>query len=543
MKKMKAILALVLVAALVCALFAACAKDTTTPTGTDKPATTEPAKTDTPAKTDEPAKTEEPEKTDEPEEPEEPETYDPEDYTDIKMFYFDLRMVGADHGERINKAINDYIGPKYGLQVGITYFNVGDWLQKVQLSISGGEQVDVLPLCVGNGLTTMLNNKMLIDIAPYMAEEGQETLELMKNYIPTYMRGDALYGIPTYRGYCTNSYIIMRKDILEELGMVELAENMQGWSDYETILGAVADKYTAETGLWALSKGPARSCTPGYLWNGDKFTDRVQWDSIGDGYGQVYTDPEGNVSWVLEDPRFTAKLEMVKRWRDNGWIWPDSSLNDTHGDELIKQGVSFSDMDGSEYGVEAVKSANCGHPLICFMYGPGWIMTSTLHSWGIGVPVTAEEPEMGCRFINALYTDDYLMNLLTRGEEGVDFNVVNGEVVYKEESHYYEADFLIGNNTLLYPLEGQGADYFDQIKKINDEAHISEYLGFVLNTADMTDMIANISAVYDQYSGDLYCGNYTPELFAEYKGKLETAGVHDYLDEIQRQVTAWKNEQ
>ncbi|MBO6055333.1 MAG: DUF3502 domain-containing protein, partial [Oscillospiraceae bacterium] len=100
-------------------------------------------------------------------------------------------------------------------------------------------------------------------------------------------------------------------------------------------------------------------------------------------------------------------------------------------------------------------------------------------------------------------------------------------------------DFILGNNTLLVPLEGQGADYFDQIKKINDEAHISEYLGFAVNTAPLVDLSANLSAVNDQYTADLFTGGYTPELFAEYKSKLETAGVQDYLAEIQNQLSAW----
>jgi putative aldouronate transport system substrate-binding protein len=134
------------------------------------------------------------------------------------------------------------------------------------------------------------------------------------------------------------------------------------------------------------------------------------------------------------------------------------------------------------------------------------------------------------------------MNLITRGQEGVDYRLVDGECVYDlaETGHYYyEADFLIGNNLLTHPVQGQGADYFKEIKAINDAATISPYLGFVFDTTGLDLTIANLTAVGDQYSADLGSGNYTPELFAECKAKYEAAGVHDYIAETQKQLDAW----
>ena len=170
------------------------------------------------------------------------------------------------------------------------------------------------------------------------------------------------------------------------------------------------------------------------------------------------------------------------------------------------------------------------------------IMTSTLTSWGIGVPTTADEPEGACKMINILYTDEYVMNLITRGQEDVDYRLVDNQCVYDlaETGHYYyEADFLIGNNLLTHPVDGQGADYFEQIKAINEAAHVSEYLGFVFDNGELQNLIANITAVSDQYSKDLACGNYTPEKLAEAKAKYEAGGVRDYLAEIQKQLDAW----
>ncbi len=532
MKKCKVILALILVAALCLALFAACSKPDTNPTKTD-----EPAKTDTaPAKTDTT-----PAKADTPDESEEEKTYSEDEYTDLVMNFFDLRMCAADNSQHIVDAINEYIGPKYGLQVSITYYTISDWMTKVQLAIGSGERIDVCELGFGNGVGTLYTNTMIMDITDYAAEYAPEAMELMGAYLDAYKYNGRLYGIPTNRGLCTNSYVIMRKDILEEVGMLEQGQKLHSWSGFEEILKAVAEKYK-DTGFFALGNGAGSSNSPSYLFDGDEWSTLVQWDNLGDTTSMAMSDDAGHVSWYMDDPRYVDKLEMVVRWKEEGLLYPDSAIDTTHGDELMKQNVQFASIQESEYGVEAVKAANCGYELVCPMYAPGWITTGGLTKSGVGVPITAEEPEAACRFINVLYTDEYVMNLLIRGQEDVDYRLVDNQCVYdvKEKgAYYYEADFLCGNNLLIHPVEGQGADYFEQIKKINEAATVSPYLGFVFNNGDVQNLIANITAVSDQYSKDFACGNYTPEKLAEAKAKYESGGVHEYLDELQKQLDAW----
>ncbi len=253
----------------------------------------------------------------------------------------------------------------------------------------------------------------------------------------------------------------------------------------------------------------------------------------------VYTDDDGNVSLLQATAGYETEVKMMRQWMDNGWVYPDSGLTDVHGDELLKQGVAFSSIQESEHGVDVVKSNACGYEVICAKYYDGMIRTSTLSTWGIAVPITSEEPEAAVRVINLLYTDAELMNLLIWGVEGTDYELVGGEVVQPESGYYYEADFLLGNNMLLHPLQGNGSDFYDEVKKIIDAAAISPYLGFALNTTDLDLVISQLSAVREQYRAPMQCGSYTPELYAEYLTKLEAAGVQEYLDAVQTQLSAW----
>ena len=220
-------------------------------------------------------------------------------------------------------------------------------------------------------------------------------------------------------------------------------------------------------------------------------------------------------------------------------MYPDSPLIDDHPDDLMKQNVVFSTLQGSEMGIENNKGVVIGYDLVCPMISVGMVSTGTLTAWGFGIPTTAEEPEAAVKIMNAFYTDEKLMNLIIRGEEGVDFELVDGQVKYFDGNVYQEQDFLIGNNLLLYPAYGNGSDFFDRVAEVNAAAPTSPYLGFALDTSELDLIISNLSSVKDQYNQSLGCGLYTSELYQEYLSKLEVAGIADYVEAIQAQLTAW----
>ncbi len=459
---------------------------------------------------------------------------------EIEMYFYDLRSTGADYGEHVEEAVNQLTEQQLGIHVNITWLTISDWQQQVQLAISGGEQIDVLPLCVGNGVSALYAAGMLTDLTELLEEYASDALELLRDYTGAYTYDGKLYGLPTLRNYCTNGYIIMRKDVLEELDLLQQAENLTSWGEFEKILDAVSQARSGD-GMYALCKSSGYTVLS---WDGvaigSTFDTTQTWDILGDStLGIVKTDSDGNVSNYRASEQYESELAMVARWYQNGWIYPDSTLVDTHGDELMKQGVSFCTIQSSEYGVETVKGNSYGFEVVCVPYYTGMIMSSTLNSWGIGVPVTSEEPEAACRFINALYTSSELMNLMIWGVEGTDYEVVDGQIKQPESGYYYQADFLIGNNLLLTPLYGNGADYYDECQKIIDTATRSQYLGFAIDTSELDLVMSQISAVNDQYVQSLQCGEYTEAAYDEYLAKLESAGVDDYIAAIQEQLDAW----
>ncbi len=533
MKKFKAILALVLVACLFVTLFAACAQNEEKPsTGNDKPANTD-SNTNNNASNDNDA----PPADDGEETPVEDEALVPfEDEVELKIVLYDMRSTGEDFGDAIEAYANTITKETLNVVVDYSWVNSGNWASKVDVALSAGERYDVINLNPVTKVTKLYPQGLLMAIEEYIDDYAPGAYELTKEYIGTYTFGGSIYGFPTVRNYCKNGYILMRTDVLEELGMVEKAENMTSWSEYEEILAAVKANYE---GVY-FGNGLSTPTAADNKIAGDSFSDAFPVDSMGDPLGYLYVDQDsGKVVISQKDEYYVVMLEMMKRWVDNGYVWPDSAITTEFVDDVQKQGVIFSNICGSEHGVEVTKESAYGFDITVAQYVTGMVKTTQPVFTGIAVPITCEEPEAAVAWINELYTNADLQMALIYGVPGEDYNVENGEVVRLKEKGYLNVDFVLGNSLLLTPLKGNGADFYEKVGEINRVSAKSNYLGFIFDTGEYDLVISQLTAVGDQYSATLSYGGYTPELLAEYVSKLEAAGIDEYAAACQEQLDAW----
>ena len=247
MKKLKKILALVLVACLFVTLFAACAKDETKPNNdagnngaSNNDAGNNDAGNNDAGNND--ASNNDASNTNTPVEDEEP--------TEIIFYYNDMRARGGDHGERVGAAIDAYCREKINVGVDVVYYTGGDWRTKGPTALSAGERMDVICL-FANAIASYYAKGLLMDVTDYLNEYTSEALELVKDYMGPYTYGGRLYGLPTLRNYAKNGYILFNKDILEEYGLVEQAQAIDSWSDYDAVMQAMLDKgIVTEKGIY-----------------------------------------------------------------------------------------------------------------------------------------------------------------------------------------------------------------------------------------------------------------------------------------------------
>ena len=102
------------------------------------------------------------------------------------------------------------------------------------------------------------------------------------------------------------------------------------------------------------------------------------------------------------------------------------------------------------------------------------------------------------------------------------------------------AGWILPNQFKCTPWVTDGADIYQKIQDYNGTAVESKAMGFTFDPINVTDQMAAVKNVSDQYYNALSCGAVDPD---EYIPKMieETndAGMQDIVNEIQTQLDAF----
>jgi len=472
-----------------------------------------------------------------------------EEMAEINIMILAMSDVSAG-SEEVIAEINKITEEKINTHVNIEHVEMGTYVEQVGLRISGNEKLDLVlttPIEAA-GFSSMTAQNQLMPLNDLLEEYAPDTLALLGDYIKGTTINDTIYSLPTYRALNSNSYLIMRKDILDELGLTEKAQSLSSWTEFEEILSEVtANKEIA--GI-AGNDGAGTVITLQGVWHDtDDFAGNTSYDSLGDTYKIIAVDEETDTVYnYFAADSYQAMIERVRGWYESGYVYKDSATSEEQGDTLLKTNVTFSTCVNSEIGVEVSRLSSTGYEVICPMIVAQPVITGSLTKFTWGVPVTSTEPEAAVKFLNLMYTDKDIANLLTWGVEGRDYVVKDGEAVFPEgvdatTVSYHTADFLYGNQFLVYPWEGQGADFREVAKANLDEAGVSKYVGFSADTSSITNELSQLTNVIDQYKPSLESGAAEPAVYDEFIQAMEAAGVDKVIEAYQIQLDAWLAEQ
>lgn len=525
---MKKFLAILLTAAMCLLLLAACAPKTNAPDSTTPPASDN---TDTPAPAPET-----------PDTPDAPEADDGEadEIAEINYYVLDFMSCSPDDIQLVQDAINAITGPAIGVHVNMTYATPGDYGTMLNMAISGGEQVDLccVWLAAPANFSGMFSAGQLMDISDYMNEYGQDLLATVGDYLNAYRVNGGLYGVPCFRNYASSTYLIARTDILDELGVTDTFANLQNMDELTAIYKAIKDNYSD---IW-----PGRyifNMPAAMAWADEDFSHLNTYDGLADNLNVLEASTNGDgkvlITWEQDDTIFNLKKQ--REWFDAGYVWPDTAITDLAVDEPMKQGIIASYATPSELGVETAKKAATGHDVTCVSLGDQAIATSVVNRFGMGVPVTCKEPVATIKFLNMLYTNEELMTLMDYGIEGTHWEMLdNGEAHYTNDTMTYRLqDFVLGNQFIIAPWQGNGTDFRDRCYAAVSAAPISPYLGFVFDTSELSAEIANLTSVQNEYMNALIGYGFDQQLYDDFMARMYDAGMQTYVDAAQAQLDAW----
>ena len=219
-----------------------------------------------------------------------------EDTADITVMFCSMGPVPSGL-KAVEDAINVITEEEIDTHVTLNVVEVGNYDQQANLLLSSGEQVDLMITMPGGpaSLSTMSSQKQLTDITEIVDQHAPS----IKSGIGDYLKGTTidgkLYGVTAYKNFISAIYVVMRTDVLEDLGLLEKAQNMTSFKEYEEILEAVkgSEKWSYLSGI-----GPSDghgNILPVQNANLDdnEFSGCGYFDNLGDTQFIVNTDPTG----------------------------------------------------------------------------------------------------------------------------------------------------------------------------------------------------------------------------------------------------------
>lgn len=469
-----------------------------------------------------------------------------EDMAEINMIYTSMGPVPSGL-KAVEDAINEITESEINTHVNLTVYEIGAYDQQIGLMMSSGEQVDLMLTLPGGsaGYTTMRAQGQLMDITKLLDEHGQPIKELLGNLLAATTMEGSVYSVPVYYDTSTSEYIVMRTNVLEDLGLLEKAQNMTSLDEYEEILEAVknSENWSSLSPIVA-GAGIFLPVGSGCLGESD-FADMTTVDYLGDTLQIVCADPTGKdttVKLFYETGEYQKMIQRAADWYNKGYIYKDAGTDPTASSELIKNNVGFSSLIPSEYGIEAHQSVECGQPVTCVKMVSYPITTGSYIKFTWGVPSTAKEPEAAVTFLTMMYTDSRIANLLAWGIEDVDYEVTDGIAHYVEGNEnpaYHSQDYMFGNQFLVTPWDGSQADKREITMEIMKRTPESAYLGFSCDLSTVSNEIAAITTVLAQYRGQLETGMAGDGVYEEFIKELKSAGAQKVVDCYQEQLDHW----
>lgn len=510
---MKKVLALLLAGVMMLAMLTACGNNSGTNTpGTDTPNTDANTPSDDQNKDNTPAPT-----------------------TDGDIPVITWYQVGGGQPTNIDswtEKVNAYLEEKIGVHLNMQCISWGDWGNRRSVIVQTNEPYDIMFTDFGS-YANDVKMGAFADLTELIKETPGLTEAISADFIEACKLGGKLYGIPAYKDSAAAQFFVWTKDQVDAY-----------YPDYANV-HSIAD---ATPALEALKEGTGEaplllnkdgiSCIAGNLYDGL---------GVGlPGLGVSYTNGSTEVVAVYEQTDVMDQLKILNQWMNNGLINSDAA---TAAEATGMCGV------GIAQGWPAAAAGwgeGRGAEVVVSSFGQPVLSTDTVQGSMACISASSPHPLEALKFLELVNTDTKLRDMLSYGEEGVNFEYVemeitkNGETTTEQRVHKINTDWTLaaytqGKTIHMTPTDDTEVNpYVDEILVQNENALRSPAMGFVFDNSNVSDQIAACVAIFEGYKGIIHTGTGDPETnVANMMAEMRDSGFDEVVAEVQTQLDAY----
>jgi putative aldouronate transport system substrate-binding protein len=436
----------------------------------------------------------------------------------------------------VEKAISDLATEKINVTVKLTPISIGAWAQQSNLMLTSGEKLDLLYVN-GRTFTGMVSKGQLLDLDSLLNEHGQGIKEA---FDPQFLKATRIdgktYAVPSKREMAVDYGLSILKRYVDKYGIDP--NSVKTLEDLDGILKTIKD---GEPSLPAVLVPQS---------TGISFLESYKWfDPLGDTIG-VLPDFEGGLTVInlFESAEYTAFVKKMREWYQAGYIMKDSATSKDNGNELIKAGKGVARLSSLKPGYERQASIEYGEAATVISLTPAYATTSTVAGVNWGIPHSAKRPDKSMQFLNLMYTDKDIVNLLDWGIEGKDYVKKSDTIIDYPEgidatnvAYNLNLGWMFGNQMLSYVFEGEDPDIWNKMEAYNESSVKSPALGFSFDATSVKTEYAAVTNVINQYKLPIETGSVDPDkVLPEFIAKLKSSGIDKIIAEKQKQLDEWK---
>lgn len=467
-------------------------------------------------------------------------TPEPPVQIDVAFLSFN-RIPETDALASVEEAINAITIPKINATVKLHPFSLTDYWQQVTLLLQSGEGLDVYH-SLGD-LPQRVSRNEFVDITSMIDQYAPEAKAVVGDaFLKTAMLNGKLYGIPTYKGVALAPNLVYRTDIMEEIGVDPAS--IKSVYDLTSVFAKVKAKYPDMIPLVPVHTGDIGLVTTLY-----------GVDFLGDDYLRPVAVLIGNDMHVVnfyETQTFKDLITLAREWYEKGYVLKDAATTTSNVLEFMSAGKAFSYIAGYA-GTQAYTqiSAQSGQPIGMVRLGQPYLSTSSVNALTWGVSTISKHPDVALKFINLLFTDKDVINLVIYGIEGRDYVKVDADHVRYPEGQDastvpYTAQLscgIVGNQFIQYQMEGTDMADLQLMEYENKNSAMSPAMGFTFDSSSVANEYSAVTNVIGQYLPGLITGSMDPAELPNFIAKLKEAGIDRIVAAKQQQLDQWLSTQ
>lgn len=453
-------------------------------------------------------------------------------------FLYLVAQEGADQ-EEVEAAVDALAMKELNMHVDLIPMTIGTYESQLPVLMASGQDLDIAPI-LNRFYASFIDSEYLVNMEDLL-QYGPEVTELLGDEATAVKMGDFLLGLPMMRERTHQTGFVVRKDIMDELGLSAADFNVNT-DDYES--------YQQITELFAKVKElhPEMNCLDGTYIMGTQTDTYI--DNLGNYFGVLedYGRTTKITNWY-ESEQFRTFCEIARDWYNAGYMSKDIAVNTDTGEVKMKAGNTFAFMSVLKPNTAQEKESQTGYPVEIIPISESMISTSSLSLQTYSIAAASKDPTKAMKFLSWAYTNGEFNDLINWGIQGKHWVVdENGNAAYPEGvtladvGYHNDFGWAYPNQFLGHPWAGNDADIWEQYDASNKSPDniTSEAFGFMFDQAEYADEISQLNAVLEQYKKDVAFGVVEIEpALKEFNDALYAAGLQKVMDGKQEQLDQW----